>query len=111
MSSKTRNEESYQEFFQSLDCLIIGAYTEVTPPEYESIWLGGGADLTQEFLHLSQVDEVRLSVIPVLLGSRVSPFGSSGPGSALHLTDVTAFKTGIVELWYDVIRNPFREDS
>ena len=147
--------ESYQEFFQSLDCLIIGAYTyeqiltfgdwpygdvltfvvthhelsvskesirlytgdlvklvkEVIPPEYENIWLVGGADLAQEFVRLSQVDEIRLSVIPVLLGNGVSLFGNSGPGRALHLTDVTAFKTGIVELWYDVVRNPFREDS
>ena len=147
--------ESYQEFFQSLDCLIIGAYTyeqiltfgdwpygdvptfvvthrelpvskesirlytgdlvklvkEVIPPEYENIWLVGGADLAQEFVRLGLVDEIRLSVIPVLLGSGVSLFGNSGPGSTLHLTDVTAFKTGIVELWYDVVRNPLREDS
>ena len=147
--------ESYQEFLQSLDCLIIGAYTYeqilafedwpygdmptfvvthrelsaskesirlytgdlvklvkgVIPPEYENIWLVGGADLAQEFMRLGLVDEIRLSVIPVLLGSGVSLFGNSDTGSALHLTDVTAFKTGIVELWYDVVRNPLREDS
>ena len=147
--------ESYQEFFQSLDCLIIGAYTyeqiltfggwiyddvptfvvtsrqlpasqnniklysgdlvklvkEVIPPEYENIWLLGGANLAQEFVRLGLLDEIRLSVIPVLLGNGVSLFGNSGPGSALHLTHVTAFKTGIVELWYDVVGNPLREDS
>jgi len=147
--------ESYQEFFQSLDCLIMGAYTyeqiltfgdwpygdvptfvvthrelsasresirlytgdlvklvkEVIPPAYKNIWLVGGAELAQEFMRLGLVDEIRLSVIPVLLGSGVSLFGNSDLGSALHLTDVTAFKTGIVELWYDVVRNPLREDS
>ena len=90
---------------------LVKLVKEVIPPEYENIWLVGGAGLTHGFMRLSQVDEIRLSFIPVLLGNGVSLFGNSGPGSALHLTHVTAFKTGIVELWYDVIRNPFREDS
>ena len=70
----------------------------------------GGADLAQEFLHLNLVDEISLPIIPVLLGREVSLFGNSGPGNALHLADVTVFKTGIVELWYDIVRNPLRED-
>ena len=70
----------------------------------------GGADLAQEFLHLNLVDEIRLPVIPMLLSSGVSWFGNSGSGNALHLADVTVFKTGIVELWYDVVRNPLKED-
>ena len=90
---------------------LVKLVKEVIPPEYENIWLVGGAALAQEFVRLGLVDEIRLSVIPVLLGNGVSLFGNSGPGSALHLTGVTAFKTGIVELWYDVVRNPLREDS
>jgi riboflavin biosynthesis pyrimidine reductase len=62
-------------------------------------------------VRLGLVDEIRLSVTPVLLGNGVSLFGNPGLGSALHLRDITAFRTGIVELWYDVVRNPLREDS
>ena len=90
---------------------LVKLVKEVIPPEYENIWLVGGANLAQEFVRLGLLDEIRLSVIPVLLGSGVSLFGNSDPGSVLHLTDVTAFKTGIVELWYDVVGNPLREDS
>lgn len=147
--------ESYQEFFQALDCLIIGAYTyeqmltfgdwpygdvpifvvthrelsvskesirlytgdlvklvkEVIPPEYENIWLVGGADLAQEFVRLGLVGEIRLSIIPVLLGSGISLFGNSGIQNPLHLTGTVAYQNGIVEIWYDVVRNPLRADS
>jgi len=69
-------------------------------PRYGHIWLVGGATLCQSFLRLDLVDEIRLSIAPVLLGDGLSLFGRSNPEKRWRLKDVVAYKTGIVELRY-----------
>jgi dihydrofolate reductase len=73
---------------------------EILSPRYGNIWLVGGAMLCQSFLSLGLVDEIRLAVMPVLLGEGLRLFGKSGTGTRWRLKDVVAFKTGIVELSY-----------
>ena len=73
---------------------------EVLAPRYGSIWLVGGAMLCQDFLRLGLVDEIRLSIIPVLLGDGLRLFDSSGIETRWQLQDVVAYRNGIVELWY-----------
>lgn len=74
--------------------------TERLAPRYRSIWLVGGAMLSQRFLALGLVDEIRLAIAPVLLGNGLSLFGSSNPESRWRLANVVAYKTGFVELLY-----------
>lgn len=69
--------------------------------QYEHIWLVGGAQLAQTFLRLNEIDELRLSVIPVLLGSGIPLFDGNGDRHALALTDANTFDNGIAELRYD----------
>jgi dihydrofolate reductase len=73
---------------------------EILAPRYESIWLVGGAMLCQSFLRLGLVDEIRLSIAPVILGDGLSLFGNSGTEKRWRLKDVIAYKTGFVELLY-----------
>jgi dihydrofolate reductase len=73
---------------------------EILAPRYQQIWLVGGAMLCQRFLQLGLVDEIRLSIAPVLLGEGLPLFGHSGSEKRWRLKDVTAYKTGFVELWY-----------
>ncbi|MGE4055242.1 MAG: dihydrofolate reductase family protein [Vicinamibacterales bacterium] len=73
---------------------------ETLAPRYRTAWLVGGAMLCQDFLRLGLVDEIRLSIAPVLLGDGLSLFGSSNPESRWRLKDVVAYKTGFVELCY-----------
>ena len=56
--------------------------------------------LCQSFLRLGLVDEIRLSVMPVLLGDGLRLFGNSSTETRWRLKDVVAYKTGIVELLY-----------
>lgn len=70
--------------------------------DHERIWLVGGAEVARAFLRARQVDELRLSVVPLLLGSGVRLFGENGPRDRLSLTDSTARESGIVELQYDI---------
>jgi dihydrofolate reductase len=46
-------------------------------PRYRNIWLVGGAMLSQGFLSLGLVDEIRLTVAPVLLGDGLRLFSDS----------------------------------
>src|SRR3984893_1067341 len=73
---------------------------EILAPRYGNIWLVGGAMLCQSFLRLGLVDEIRLSVMPVLLGDGLRLFGNSSTETRWRLKDVVAYKTGIVELLY-----------
>jgi dihydrofolate reductase len=73
---------------------------ETLAPRYGNIWLVGGAMLCQSFLKLGLVDEIRLSVVPVLLGDGLRLFGNSSTETRWRLKDVVSYKTGIVDLLY-----------
>jgi dihydrofolate reductase len=75
--------------------------TERLAPRYENIWLVGGAMLCQAFLRLGLVDEIRLSIAPIVLGEGLRLFGDSSPEERWRLKDVVAYKTGFVELVYN----------
>ena len=71
-------------------------------PYYKNIWLVGGAILVKEFIRLGLVDDIIQTIVPVILGDGTPFFDRIGQEHALHLKDVTAYKNGMVELWYEV---------
>jgi len=71
-------------------------------PRYKNVWLVGGAMLVKEFIRLKLADDMRLSVLPIILGDGLLFFDHIGQEQALHLKDVTAYKNGMVELWYEI---------
>lgn len=136
---------SYESFFDSVDCLVVGSRTyeqvlsfgewpygekptyvvtsrdlplatdrvelvagdlrELTDEleeRYDRVWLVGGAALAQSFLRQGLVDEIRLTVVPVLLGGGVRLFDDDSEERALETLECTPFNDGLVELRYDV---------
>jgi len=75
---------------------------EQLKPAYKNIWLVGGAVLANEFIRLQLADDIRLSVLPIMLGGGTRFFDQMDQQQALHLKDVTAYKSGVVELWYEI---------
>ena len=71
-------------------------------PSYKNIWVVGGAMLAKEFIRLDLADDVRISIMPVLLGDGTLFVDHIGQQRLLHLRDVTAYKNGLVELWYEI---------
>ena len=69
-------------------------------PRYRNIWLVGGAMLCQRFLELGLVDEINLTMAPVLLGEGLRLFGGSFTEKRWNLKNVVAYKNGFVELSY-----------
>lgn len=74
--------------------------------QYRNIWLVGGAVLCQRFLELGLVDEIRLTIAPVLLGEGVRLFGGSPAEERWDLKEVVAYKNGFVALWYSAAKRP-----
>jgi dihydrofolate reductase len=73
-------------------------------PTFRAIWFVGGGRLCGDCLRLGLADEVRYSILPVLIGDGIPFFKKLGRDIALHLAEVKAYKSGIVEIRYEVRR-------
>jgi len=66
----------------------------------KDIWLFGGANLTSSLMNSKLVDEVWLSVHPILLGSGKPLFSGIRERIKLNLIDTKTYSTGLVSLTY-----------
>ena len=71
-------------------------------PNFGSIWFVGGGEVSGECLRRGLADEVRYSIMPILIGSGISFFERLNKDVALHLLEAKAYKTGMVALHYQV---------
>src|ERR1700751_5356559 len=71
-------------------------------PIFRNIWFVGGGVVSGECLRLGLADEVRYSILPILLGDGIPFFEKLDRDIALHLAEVKAYRSGIVELRYEV---------
>ena len=71
-------------------------------PNHKNIWMVGGAIVTKEFMRLKLVDNIVISIMPVVLGNGKLFFEYIGQEQLLHLKDVTSYKDGMVELTYEI---------
>jgi len=71
-------------------------------PHHKNVWVVGGAMLAEDFIRLKLADEIRLSILPIILGEGKPFFNGVAQEQALHLKDVTAYKSGMVELCYEI---------
>jgi dihydrofolate reductase len=74
-------------------------------PKYKNVWVVGGSVITGEFIRLKLTDEIRVSILPIILGDGLPFFDHIGLEQALHLKDATAYKNGMVELCYEIKTN------
>lgn len=71
--------------------------------EGKDIWLFGGASLTGSLMQAGLVDELQLSVHPLLLGQGKSLFTDHVQGrTQLRLQETLTYSSGLVQLWYEV---------
>jgi dihydrofolate reductase len=74
-------------------------------PKYEAIWFVGGGEVSGECLRLGLADEVRYSIVPIVIGDGIRFFEGLDRDVPLHLAELKAYKSGIVELRYE-LRGP-----
>jgi dihydrofolate reductase len=71
-------------------------------PTFHSIWFVGGSMVSAECLRLGLADEIQYTILPVLIGDGIPFFQNLDKDIALHLAEVKAYKSGMVELRYQV---------
>lgn len=66
----------------------------------KNIYCDGGAEIISELLKNDLIDELIISVIPVLLGEGTRLFKDGRPEQKLQLLSVKGFDTGLAQLHY-----------
>jgi len=67
---------------------------------HKNIYCDGGAEVINELLKYNLIDDMIISVIPVLLGNGTKLFKDGRPEQILELTNVKTFETGLTQLHY-----------
>lgn len=68
----------------------------------KDIWLFGGSDLTDHFLNLDLIDQMIISIHPLLLGGGTPLFAQRSQRLPMQLSHSQVFDTGLVQLTYDL---------
>lgn len=92
------DKQHIETYSGDLDKLI----NERLKPNYRNVWVVGGAKVVKDFIRLKLADEIRQSILPIVLGDGTPFFDKTGQEQTLHLYNVTAYKSGMVELCYEV---------
>lgn len=73
-------------------------------PSFRNIWFVGGGALSGECLRRGLADELRYSILPILIGDGIPFFENLDRDVALHLVESKAYRNGMIALRYDVRR-------
>jgi dihydrofolate reductase len=68
------------------------------------LWVVGGGNVASQFADEGLLDEVIITVVPVVLGRGKPLFDRRLPGGPMQLVGTRTFDTGMVELRYEVNR-------
>jgi len=73
---------------------------ELKAKQGKNIYVDGGAEVVNEMLNDSLIDEYYISVIPILLGDGILLFKKGNPQQTLKLVSSKAYNKGLVQLHY-----------
>jgi len=66
----------------------------------KNIYCDGGAEIINELLKNDLIDELIISVIPILLGNGIRLFKDGRPEQTLEFVTSKTFDTGLIQLYY-----------
>jgi dihydrofolate reductase len=68
------------------------------------LWVVGGGNVASQFADAGLLDDVLVTVVPVVLGEGKPLFDRRLPGGPMQLTGTRTFDSGMVELRYEIKR-------
>ena len=87
------------------DAAVGDLYDEMIAAAGErNLWVVGGGNVASQFADAGLLDEVLVTVVPVVLGDGKPLFDRRLPGGPMQLTGTRAFDSGMVELRYEIRR-------
>ncbi|MEO7198150.1 MAG: dihydrofolate reductase family protein [Solirubrobacterales bacterium] len=69
----------------------------------KDVWMIGGGNLGSQYVAARLLDQVRVTVVPVILGDGL-PLFAEPLAEPMRLLDTTSFDNGMVELSYEIVR-------
>ena len=69
-----------------------------------NLWVLGGGNVASQFADAGLLDELLVTVVPVVLGEGKPLFDHRLPGGPMQLTGTRAFDSGMVEVRYEIRR-------
>ena len=66
----------------------------------KNIYCDGGAEIINELLKNDLIDELIISIIPILLGNGTRLFKDGRPEQSLEFVSAKSFDTGLTQLHY-----------
>ena len=84
---------------------VPGLYDELIAAAGErNLWIVGGGNVASQFADAGLLDEVLVTVVPVVLGVGKPLFDRRLPGGPMQLAGTRIFDSGMVELRYEIRR-------
>lgn len=68
----------------------------------KNIFCDGGSEIVNQLFQAGEVDELIVSIIPVVLGDGIPLFRSGNPLQTMHLISCKSFPKGLVQLHYSL---------
>jgi dihydrofolate reductase len=97
---------------EDVDIRIVNArvpnlYDEMIAAAGErNLWVVGGGNVASQFADAGLLDEVLVTVVPVVLGAGKPLFDRRLPGGPMQLAGTRTFDSGMVELRYEISTSP-----
>lgn len=86
-----------------VDASIAELYGEMAAAAGDGLlWVVGGGAVASQFGDEGRLDEVHMTVVPVVLGTGKPLFERPLPSGAMQLTGTRTFQNGMVELRYEI---------
>lgn len=79
--------------------------TKLKSEKGKTIFCDGGSQVVNALLNEKLIDELIISIIPVLVGNGTRLFENERPEQELQLISSKSFEKGLVQLHYGVVRN------
>ena len=97
---------------EDVDVRIVAASAEelydelVAAAGERDVWVVGGGNVASQFADAGLLDDVLVTIVPVVLGEGKPLFDRRLPGGPMQLTGTQVFANGMVELRYEIAREP-----
>jgi dihydrofolate reductase len=72
--------------------------------QYGNVWVAGGPQIAADLIRLKLADEISISILPILLGQGTRYFEYFQQEQSLHLKGATAYRNGVVEVRYEILK-------
>ena len=104
--------EAAEEDVRVVGAAVTDLYEEMVAAAGErNLWVVGGGNVASQFADEGLLDELLVTVVPVVLGDGKPLFDRRLPGGPMQLVGTRSFDSGMVELRYEIEAQPTKLQS